>query len=97
MRFNYPSSVLLSRGRREKVGAYLLVGPLIGHNKNYESKIHSLELYSYRKARITAMIVQEVFCFFCFFFLNITISLSQVIKQFTVLQVTMSISNLSAV
>lgn len=73
MRFNYPHSVLLSRGRREKVGAHLLLaGPLLGYNKNYESKICSLELYLYRKDRIIAMVIQEGFYLF-FFFLNISI------------------------
>lgn len=38
------------KGKGRKTGAYLIPdGPLRGYNKNYESKIHSLESYLYRK------------------------------------------------
>lgn len=91
--------MLLSRGRREKVGLFLIPdGPLRGHNKNYESKIYSIEPYLYRKYIIIAMIIQVGFFVFRFFvFFKQQHFLSQVIKQFTELQITMSISNLSAV
>lgn len=53
------------KGKGRKTGAYLIPdGPLRGYNKNYESKIHSLESYLYRKDIIIAMIIQVSFFLF---------------------------------
>lgn len=53
------------KGKGRKTGAYLIPdGPLRGY-KNYESKIHSLESYLYRKdIIIIAMIIQVSFFLF---------------------------------